>query len=143
MVEPVDAANPASGDRRLLRRHDQFAKMLLDQPGIADTFLRERLPAGVAALLIGIEAPPNYGADYRSAFNAIYPDLGAAHDVPVIPSMLGAIVAAPDPLSLMQPDGIHPNAQGVRRIVEAIGPQVLAFVESLGACAAACRVAAE
>ncbi len=51
MTEPVETIGSASGDRRLLRRHDQFAKMLLDQPGIADAFLRERLPAGVAALL--------------------------------------------------------------------------------------------
>src|SRR5688500_10032399 len=51
MTEQVETIGSASGDRRLLRRHDQFAKMLLDQPGIADTFLRERLPTGVAALL--------------------------------------------------------------------------------------------
>ncbi|UEM20587.1 Rpn family recombination-promoting nuclease/putative transposase [Skermanella mucosa] len=39
------------GSQRLIRRHDQFAKQLLDQPGIADAFLRERLPAAVAACL--------------------------------------------------------------------------------------------
>ncbi|EWY42863.1 hypothetical protein N825_02055 [Skermanella stibiiresistens SB22] len=39
------------GGRRLIKRHDQFAKYLLDQPGIADAFLRERLPAAVSANL--------------------------------------------------------------------------------------------
>ena len=53
-------------------------------------------------------------------------------------------VAAPDPLSLMQPDGIHPNARGVRLVVEAIGSQVLDFVEDLGACGSvACRSASD
>src|SRR3954471_2383945 len=41
----------AKGDRRLIRRHDQFAKLLLDLPGNADAFLRERLPAAVVANL--------------------------------------------------------------------------------------------
>ncbi|KJB92796.1 Rpn family recombination-promoting nuclease/putative transposase [Skermanella aerolata] len=40
------------GDRRLIRRHDQFAKLLLDLPGNADAFLRERLPAAVVACLM-------------------------------------------------------------------------------------------
>ena len=36
------------GDRpRLIRRHDQFAKQLLDQSGLADIFLREWLPAAL------------------------------------------------------------------------------------------------
>lgn len=35
----------------LLRRHDQFFKRLLEQPGTAGTLLRERLPAAVAARL--------------------------------------------------------------------------------------------
>ncbi|WP_158047485.1 Rpn family recombination-promoting nuclease/putative transposase [Skermanella pratensis] len=39
------------GKRRLVSRHDQFAKYLLDQPGIADAFLWERLPPAVAANL--------------------------------------------------------------------------------------------
>jgi hypothetical protein len=38
-------------DRRLIRRHDQFAKLLLDMPGNADAFLRERLPAAVVTRL--------------------------------------------------------------------------------------------
>jgi hypothetical protein len=36
---------------RLIRRHDQFAKQLLDQSGLADIFLRERLPAALTARL--------------------------------------------------------------------------------------------
>lgn len=56
MSAPIEAVGGASGDRRLVRRHDQFAKTLLDQPGIADAFLRERLPAAVAAQLSAEQA---------------------------------------------------------------------------------------
>jgi len=40
---------------RLIQRHDQFAKQMLDLPGHADAFLRERLPADVVSRLT--EAP--------------------------------------------------------------------------------------
>jgi len=36
---------------RLIQRHDQFAKLVLDEPGNADAFCRERLPPEVAAQL--------------------------------------------------------------------------------------------
>jgi acyl-CoA thioesterase-1 len=32
-------------------------------------------------------------------------------------------------MAFMQPDGIHPNAEGVQRIVEEIGPAVEALIE--------------
>ena len=38
------------------------------------------------------------------------------------------VVAAPDMRALMQGDGIHPNAEGVALIVEALGPQVEALI---------------
>lgn len=94
--------------------------------------------AGVEALLIGVSAPANYGRDYQAAFDGIYTDLGQTYDVPVIPSILAPVAEAPDPLALMQPDGIHPNAAGVGLIVSALGPQVLEFVERLGACPQGC-----
>ena len=48
---PTGETDTTKGDRRLIRRHDQFAKLLLDMPGNADAFLRERLPAAVVAKL--------------------------------------------------------------------------------------------
>ncbi len=41
----------AAMPKRLIQRHDEFAKHLLDQPGNADAFVRERLPSTVAACL--------------------------------------------------------------------------------------------
>lgn len=133
LTPEVDGLIVALGGNDLLRGIDP-AVTRANLAGILDA----ARDAEVDAMLIGIEAPPNYGEDYRAAFNAIYTDLAAAYDIAVIPSMLAPIVAATEPLTLMQPDGIHPNAQGVRVIVEAIGPEVLAFVDSLGACEDGC-----
>lgn len=84
--------------------------------------------AGVEVLLIGMEAPLNYGPDYKAAFDAIYPDLAAEYGTLYVESFLAPVVAAPDLRAVMQADGIHPNASGVALIVEVLGPAVEALV---------------
>ena len=136
LTPEVDGLIVALGGNDLLRGID---------PGVTRANLAGILDAArkadVPAMLIGIGAPANYGADYQAAFNGVYPDLARTYGVPLVPSMLAPIAAARDPLSLMQPDGIHPNAQGVRAVVDHIGPQVLEFVEALGACERGCKMA--
>ena len=39
---------------------------------------------GVALVLIGMKAPSNYGAGYKTAFDAMYPDLAAEFEAPLI-----------------------------------------------------------
>lgn len=84
--------------------------------------------SGVEVLLIGMEAPLNYGPDYKAAFDSIYPDLAAEYGTLYVESFLAPVVAAPDLRAVMQADGIHPNAAGVALIVEALGPSVEALV---------------
>jgi acyl-CoA thioesterase-1 len=84
--------------------------------------------AGVEVLLVGMEAPLNYGPDYQAAFDAIYPDLAADYGTLYAESFLAPVVAAPDLRAVMQADGIHPNADGVALIVEALGPAVEALL---------------
>ncbi len=84
---------------------------------------------GVEVLLVGMEVPGNYGPDYQQAFNEMFPQLAEQHDVLYVESffegLLGDPVSDPGSLAdLMQPDGIHPNANGVILIVEALGPRV-------------------
>ena len=87
---------------------------------------------GVPALLVGLEAGSNYGPEYRAAFDAIYRDLAAEYDVPLIKDWFDGVQADGVQLSsVMQPDGIHPNARGVDLIVDEMGPAILAFAESL------------
>lgn len=84
-----------------------------------------RLPV----LLVGMKAPGNFGPDYKEAFDRLYPELAAEHHALHIDSFFGLIDPdATDPGALsdyMQPDGIHPNAEGVRRVVERLGPAIL------------------
>lgn len=82
---------------------------------------------GIRVLLAGMLAPPNLGDRYTEAFNAIYPELASAYDVPLYPFFLDGVAAIP---ALNQPDGIHPTADGVERIVKGILPYVVRVVEA-------------
>jgi acyl-CoA thioesterase-1 len=87
-----------------------------------DAILTRLRADGRGVLLAGMWAPPNLGADYADAFNAIYPVLAERHGVPLYPFFLDGVAAD---RALNQDDGIHPNAAGVRVIVRRILPHVL------------------
>ena len=82
----------------------------------------------VAVLLCGMLAPPNYGADYASQFNTIFPDLAKSYQVPLYPFFLDGVAAD---AKLNQADGIHPTAVGVDVIVKRILPTVEAFIGAI------------
>jgi acyl-CoA thioesterase-1 len=83
---------------------------------------------GIAVLLCGMVAPPNYGSDYSARFNAIYPDLAKSFGVPLYPFFLQGVAAD---AGLNQADGMHPTAEGVDVIVRNILPTVEAFLGTI------------
>jgi acyl-CoA thioesterase-1 len=98
-----------------------------------DAILETALARGVSVLLVGMEAPGNYGPDYKQAFDSMYPELATKHDVPLFPTFFDGLRTEGEQLDqvaeFFQADGIHPNAEGVKRIVAAMGPAVLQLVE--------------
>jgi acyl-CoA thioesterase-1 len=128
LTPEVDALIVALGGNDILRGIDP-AVARANLSGILDVAQSRGLPV----LLVGLDAPSNYGADYEADFEAIYTDLAADYDTLLYPDFLAAISSQPDRASalrdLMQPDGIHPNATGVRRIVDDLGPSVLDLIE--------------
>jgi acyl-CoA thioesterase-1 len=93
------------------------------------TDIVKRLKArGVAVMLCGMVAPPNYGSDYAARFNTIYPDLARQFDVPLYPFFLAGVAAD---RKLNQADGIHPTAEGVDIIVGNMLPTVETFLGTL------------
>lgn len=96
-----------------------------------DGILAQANRQGVDVLLVGMEAPGNYGPDYKAAFDALYPELAEQYGTLYLDNFFAGFPSR-DPgqvLGLMQPDGIHPNAEGVARIVEAFGPYVRQLAE--------------
>ncbi|CAN5135583.1 arylesterase [soil metagenome] len=98
-------------------------------PRAALTEILKQLKARkIPVLLCGMLAPPNYGPDYASQFNSIYPDLAKQFGVPLYPFFLDGVVGTP---GLQLADGLHPTAEGVDVMVEKILPSVEAFLGTL------------
>jgi acyl-CoA thioesterase-1 len=102
-----------------------------------DAILKGATAKGVKVLLVGMQSPGNYGPAYKSAFDAIYPELAAHYQVDFFPSFFGPLIGnrAPDPALLapfLQADGLHPNPEGVTRIVAGMGPAVMDLLAEVG-----------
>lgn len=99
--------------------------------GLPPAQLRENLDAilseldrrGAKVLVMGMLAPPNLGAEYRAAFDPIYPALAKAHDDALVPFFLKAVLDKP---ALVQADHVHPTAEGIDAIVADTLPAVKA-----------------
>ncbi len=60
-------------------------------------------------ILAGMEAPPNLGPVFTSAFKAIYPELAESEDILLIPFLLEGVGGIAE---LNLSDGIHPTTEG-------------------------------
>jgi acyl-CoA thioesterase I len=95
-----------------------------------DEIIAKLRARGIAVLLCGMYAPRNLGTDYVDAFDAIYPRLSAKYGLMLYPFFLDGVAGD---VALTQPDGLHPNAEGVRVIVGKMLSMVEAFIAKLDA----------
>jgi acyl-CoA thioesterase I len=93
-----------------------------------DAIIQKAKDAGVEIVLAGMLSPPNLGAEYKAAFDAIYPELAKAHNLLFMPFLLQDVVQDSD---LNQADGIHPNGNGVAIIVRNLLPYVTQAMDRL------------
>jgi len=66
-------------------------------------------------LLAQMEAPPNLGAKYTSAFHAMYQDVAKETSTEVMPFLLAGVAGI---ARLNQPDGMHPNEKGEQIVAD-------------------------
>ena len=86
-----------------------------------DRILRRLKARRIQPVLAGLRVPVEIGQGYARDFNAIFPRLAAIHGVPLYPDLLAGVARV---RGLNQPDGIHPNAQGVVVIARGLAPLV-------------------
>jgi len=86
-----------------------------------DAMLARLKQRNIPALLAGLVAAPNLGHAYGEAFGSLYPRLAEKYGVPLYPFFLEGVAGNP---ALQLEDAMHPNADGVRRMVEGILPMV-------------------
>lgn len=81
------------------------------------TIIERCAARSVSVILAGMEAPPNNGPEYASAFRASYNDLAREHRVSLIPFLLQGVAGD---TTLNQSDGIHPNTRGAQIIADVV-----------------------
>jgi acyl-CoA thioesterase-1 len=84
-----------------------------------DAMIRASRAAGAKVVLVGIELPINYGPQYRDGLRAMYRDLAAEFNLPLVPFLLDGVALDPE---LMQDDGLHPKAAGEPKVLNNVWP---------------------
>lgn len=77
---------------------------------------RKRYP-DAAIVIAGMEAPPNLGRAYTTEFREVFRELAEEYDAALVPFLLEGVAAVPE---LNQEDGIHPNAEGQKRVADTV-----------------------
>lgn len=86
-----------------------------------DEILSRLVQENCRVLLTGMMSPPNLGTEYGDEFSSIYPDMAEKYGVHFYPFFLDGVAAEQD---LNQRDGIHPNVEGVKIVVDRMLPFV-------------------
>jgi acyl-CoA thioesterase-1 len=80
--------------------------------------------AGARVLLLGMQMPPNYGADHAARFAALYRDVAQQFKVGLVPFFLSAIADKPDIAQWFQADRIHPTVASQPLMLETVWPEL-------------------
>jgi acyl-CoA thioesterase-1 len=115
-VKP-DLAIVALGANDMLRGL-QPSRTREDLDAILAEFKRREIPVVMAGML----APPNLGARFMMDYNSIFPDLARKYGATLYPFFLAGVAGDP---SLNLPDRVHPNFQGIKRMVSGIAPTII------------------
>lgn len=104
-----------------------------------DGILKEAAARKLPVLLVAMKAPGNFGPEYKAAFDGMYADLAESYGTLLAEDFFAGLRDAgadpADPASMakfMQADGLHPNPEAVKLIVEGLGPQVEALLTRVG-----------
>ncbi|MCW5255032.1 arylesterase [Verminephrobacter aporrectodeae subsp. tuberculatae] len=80
--------------------------------------------AGAQVLLLGMQIPPNYGADYAKRFAHLFAAVAQTRKAALVPFLLAGVADAADPARLFQPDRMHPRAEAQPQMLANVWPQL-------------------
>lgn len=82
--------------------------------------------SGAKVLLCGMTLPRNYGPDYIRGFEKVFSDLAKEKKTALVPFFLQGVATNP---KLMQGDGLHPTAEGSRRVAANVLPYLMPLLK--------------
>jgi acyl-CoA thioesterase I len=80
--------------------------------------------AGAKVLLIGMQLPPNFGADYSKQFADTFEKVATAKKAGLVPFFLKGIADVPDSIKMFQADRIHPIAAAHPTMLANVWPEL-------------------
>jgi acyl-CoA thioesterase I len=79
---------------------------------------------GARVLLVGMQVPPNYGADYARRFAGLFTHVARTRKAAVVPFLLKGVADGSDPTRLFQSDRIHPTAEAQPIMLGNVWPEL-------------------
>jgi acyl-CoA thioesterase I len=73
-------------------------------------------------LLVGMQVPPNYGADYSAKFAATFENVAKARQTALVPFFLKGVADGADALKMFQADRIHPKEEAHPIMLDNVWP---------------------
>ncbi len=99
------------------------------------------LQSKAKVLLVGIQIPPNYGAEFTKQFAATFPKVAkmnnSTNKVGLVPFMLTGVADSPEFAKLFQADRIHPTEAAQAQILNNIWPELQKLLKSTASVSSA------
>jgi acyl-CoA thioesterase-1 len=80
--------------------------------------------AGARVLLVGMQVPPNYGADYSRRFAGLFTSVAKDSKAALVPFLLKGVADGDEPTRLFQADRIHPTAEAHPKMLANVWPEL-------------------
>jgi acyl-CoA thioesterase-1 len=145
VAEGVSGDTSAGGLRRLDWALQGNVKVLILELGANDglrglpvdemkqnltTIIERARQRNIVVILTGMEAPPNYGAEYVKAFRSAFSEIAVTQRVLFIPFLLDKVAGE---AALNQADGIHPNQEGSKIVADTVWPTLRSLLDQMAA----------
>ncbi|HEU4486776.1 MAG TPA: arylesterase [Povalibacter sp.] len=90
------------------------------------TMIEDVQRSGARVVLVAMRIPVNYGAGYAGQFQSLYKQLAQQYSLPMVTDFIESVALD---ATMMQADGIHPNARAQPVLLEAVWPTLEPLLE--------------
>ena len=94
------------------------------------TMIKASQATGAKVLVIAMQVPPNYGANYLKQMSTAYEKVSKSTGAALNQQFLKGVADDPDPLKWFQADRIHPNEKAQPLMMKNVWPQLKKMLQA-------------
>lgn len=94
------------------------------------TMINASQATGAKVMVIAMQVPPNYGANYLKQMSAAYEKVSKTTGATLNQQFLKGVADDPDPLKWFQADRIHPNEKAQPLMMKNVWPQLRKMLQA-------------